>query len=190
MPDPKLNRRVEYTRAALREALIDLCAVKPLTAIHVTDVCRQADINRSTFYLHYKDINELLRATENAIIEEMRQGIADTPLTSDDFVQRLNELKKDTRILHFMRTLISEQGDPHFMYAMQRLTYEAFQLHYASFPQADDRAKRLIYAFVVSGTAAALIAWMRGDAPELSAEQAVRTINALLLHGADAIAQP
>ena len=56
----KPNRRVQYTRTALRDALIDLICEKPLTHITVTDICTRADINRSTFYLHYQGVHELL----------------------------------------------------------------------------------------------------------------------------------
>ena len=50
MGEHKLNRRVQYTRTALREALIDLICEEPLASISVTDICARADINRSTFY--------------------------------------------------------------------------------------------------------------------------------------------
>ena len=44
MPERKPNRRVQYTRRALREALIDLICEKPLSSISITDICARADI--------------------------------------------------------------------------------------------------------------------------------------------------
>ena len=55
----------EY-RSALRskklinEALADLLTEKPLDKITVTDVVKRADINRGTFYAHYKDIPDVV----------------------------------------------------------------------------------------------------------------------------------
>ena len=39
MPETKNNRRVRFTRSALREALIDLILEKPLVSITVKDIC-------------------------------------------------------------------------------------------------------------------------------------------------------
>ena len=73
MPEAKNNRRVRFTRSALREALIDLILEKPLVSITVKDICARADINRSTFYLHFKDVTDILRTTEDEIIEHMHE---------------------------------------------------------------------------------------------------------------------
>ena len=73
MPEAQNNRRVRFTRSALREALIDLILEKPLVSITVKDICARADINRSTFYLHFKDVTDILRTTEDEIIEHMRE---------------------------------------------------------------------------------------------------------------------
>ena len=70
MPEARSNRRVRFTRSALREALIDLILEKPLVSITVKDICARADINRSTFYLHFKDVTDILRATEDEIIKK------------------------------------------------------------------------------------------------------------------------
>ena len=53
MPKETVNRRVQFTKTALRDAMLELISEKPLTSITVKDVCARADINRSTFYLHY-----------------------------------------------------------------------------------------------------------------------------------------
>lgn len=68
--------KAEY-RSALRskrlinEALADLLQEKPLDKITVTDVVTRADINRGTFYAHYRDIpdvvDHLIQQTFSAI---------------------------------------------------------------------------------------------------------------------------
>ena len=68
MPKETVNRRVQFTKTALRDAMIELICEKPLTSITVKDVCARADINRSTFYLHYKDVDSLLVAVEDYVI--------------------------------------------------------------------------------------------------------------------------
>ena len=50
------DRRIRYTRYALQNALIVCMQQKPFNRITVREICETADINRSTFYMHYKDI--------------------------------------------------------------------------------------------------------------------------------------
>ncbi len=54
------DRRTKYTRSAIREALMGLLRIKPYSKITVTELCRLADINRGTFYIHYFDVDDVL----------------------------------------------------------------------------------------------------------------------------------
>ena len=51
----KEDRRVRYTKQAIRDGFLRLLAEKPIEKISVTEICREADINRGTFYAHYSD---------------------------------------------------------------------------------------------------------------------------------------
>ena len=55
------DRRVRRTRAALRDALLDLMAEHSYDAVTVQDIIDRADVGRSTFYNHYTDKDALLR---------------------------------------------------------------------------------------------------------------------------------
>lgn len=74
MSGKPVNRRVQFTKNALREAMIELITEKPLTSITVKDVCARADINRSTFYLHYKDVDSLLVEVEDYAIDYINRA--------------------------------------------------------------------------------------------------------------------
>ncbi len=54
------DRRVQKTRHALREALASLIAEKPYDEIAVKEVLDRANVGRSTFYMHFRDKDELL----------------------------------------------------------------------------------------------------------------------------------
>ncbi|SHE15335.1 probable dihydroxyacetone kinase regulator [Chlamydia abortus] len=56
----KMDRRKARTRALLRKALIEVLEEKGPARITVSDITEKADINRSTFYLHYTDAFDLL----------------------------------------------------------------------------------------------------------------------------------
>lgn len=63
------DRRTNRTRHLLKELLLDRLKDKELDKISVTELCRLADINRSTFYLHYSDIYDLLEDIERDSLE-------------------------------------------------------------------------------------------------------------------------
>jgi AcrR family transcriptional regulator len=54
--DPRFVR----TESLLRTALMDKVAAKGFQSLKVEELCKAAGINRSTFYLHYRDKFELL----------------------------------------------------------------------------------------------------------------------------------
>ncbi len=56
----KTDRRTLYTRMVIKEALLNLLAEKEYADITIADLCREAEINRGTFYLHYSNLREVL----------------------------------------------------------------------------------------------------------------------------------
>ncbi|MGI6169352.1 MAG: TetR/AcrR family transcriptional regulator [Christensenellales bacterium] len=65
----KSDRRIRKTQALLRKNLTQLLKEKELKNISVSELTQRADINRSTFYLHYKDIYDLFEQIENEAME-------------------------------------------------------------------------------------------------------------------------
>jgi len=60
----KMDRRVRKTKAQLREGLARLMQQKSIKEISVKELVDEVDINRSTFYLHYTDIYQMLQKIE------------------------------------------------------------------------------------------------------------------------------
>ncbi|MBB3113643.1 AcrR family transcriptional regulator [Paenibacillus phyllosphaerae] len=72
MPD-KMDRRKLRTRALLRQALLSLMKEKGLEQITVSDLTSRADINRGTFYLHYKDVPDMVEQEKNELLQGLRE---------------------------------------------------------------------------------------------------------------------
>ena len=56
----KIDRRTLYTKNIIKNAILDLANKKNFDKITVTQVCKIAEINRGTFYLHYIDLYDAL----------------------------------------------------------------------------------------------------------------------------------
>ena len=54
------------TKMLLKDALIELMEEIPFRKISIKDICEQADLNRTTFYLHYADQEALEHYIEMA----------------------------------------------------------------------------------------------------------------------------
>ncbi len=64
------DRRVRRTKARLREAFTALLGEKPLEEITVRELADRADVNRGTFYAHYRDIYDMLEQVEQELLDE------------------------------------------------------------------------------------------------------------------------
>lgn len=56
-----MDRRIKRTRTAVFNAVLDLMVEKDTSKITVLELCKRADINKSTFYLHYKSMEDCLQ---------------------------------------------------------------------------------------------------------------------------------
>lgn len=56
----KVDKRTLYTKSVIKDALLQLMEKKAFDKITITDVCKEAEINRGTYYLHYYELTEVL----------------------------------------------------------------------------------------------------------------------------------
>lgn len=56
----KEDRRVTYTKNAIKDALLDALRHKPFEKLSISAVCADAQITRTTFYTHYENLNQVL----------------------------------------------------------------------------------------------------------------------------------
>ena len=60
------------TAVKMNTALISLLEKKEFAYITVSEICRVAGVNRSTFYLHYETMGDLLEETTRYLLEDFR----------------------------------------------------------------------------------------------------------------------
>ena len=67
----KMNSKYFHTSKLMNEALISLLEIKAYEFITVKEVCDKAGVNRSTFYLHYEGMQDLLSETIEGLNQEL-----------------------------------------------------------------------------------------------------------------------
>jgi AcrR family transcriptional regulator len=75
----KIDRRIQRTRQALRKALVELIEEKGYDAISVEEITQRANLGRATFYLHYKDKEDILLEEFNEKVSDQVRLISEIP---------------------------------------------------------------------------------------------------------------
>ena len=63
VPVNKSESKYFNTAVRFNKALLSLLEKVPFEYITISDICKKAEVNRSTFYLHYDNTNDLLQET-------------------------------------------------------------------------------------------------------------------------------
>ena len=66
-----MDRRVARTRRNIYKAFFQLVQIKPIDEITVSELSRNADIDRKTFYLHFQTVQDVFRAFKQSIYEQV-----------------------------------------------------------------------------------------------------------------------
>ena len=126
------DKRVVRTKRILRDTLTELIEEKGLERVTVSDLTKRADINRGTFYAHYKDKDDLLMQSENEIIQgvtDIQKRLCGTSLdelfecyktnTPMPFAVALYDYLRENG--RFVKALIGPKGDSRFQPRLQNI---------------------------------------------------------------------
>lgn len=69
------SRQVQFTKRIMKDAFLELLQEKPLSKINVKELCAKADVNRSTFYDHYENIDYLIQEVEEEMADQITQSM-------------------------------------------------------------------------------------------------------------------
>lgn len=147
------NRSVRFTKNRIRTAFFELMKSKSVQKITVAEIVRTADLSRATFYLHYTDIYDLLKQTEDSIIiqvlDEIKKFDEDTYVVGEyPIAKRVFEVfsahEKEISLL------LGENGDPAFRENFQTAISNYFK-DLLSFIIPEDRNLDNVLVFLISG---------------------------------------
>lgn len=182
------SRRTQYTQRALQDALIELLTDKPLSRITVRELCEKADVNRSTFYAHYRDTASLLHDIEEDAIDWVR-GTLQQLLEQPDVesvgrvIEHICQYIADNR--SHLRVLMSTKADLGFQQRLLGLIYGRSDVVAQLQPQGvSPEEAEMRVRFAVSGSVGLLQYWLSTDL-EASPEAVARTITTMALRPAD-----
>ena len=180
----KVDRRVRRTKESLRRALEDLLAEKPIQSITVRELADRVDINRGTFYLHYRDVHDLLEQIEEELFEELMEVIKDydmdeiranlTPFLTNLFTY----LFKNERMI---RVLLSNNGDLAFVNRVRNAISEKCLYSWIERRNPEDLSiLNYTHGFIIAGFMSVLEMWLTSDMRQTPEEMAVLLDNIIM----------
>lgn len=181
------------TATKMDEAFLDLLSQKDFAYITVKEICEKAGVNRSTFYLHYETVSDLLSESIEYINEQflnynpdsqrIMSRLKDCPLnelyliTPKYLTPYLNYVKENRRLfknaMENASTLrLEETYDKMFFHVFTPIL-ERFQV------PAQDR--KYIMAFYIHGIIAIVKEWIKQDCSD-SMENIIFLIRQCVMH--------
>ena len=175
----KEDRRVRKTKAQLREGLAHLMLEKSIKEITVKELVDKVDINRSTFYLHYADIYQMLQQIEEEALENITHILENCPVDFSNNESTLEFVTKFFAILDsdkdLCRALLGPHGDMAFVEQIENLLAGIFLKHLpGTFPKNDSNLK-YAYAFILNGCVGLIKTWLSQPVQESPAHMAELT---------------
>ncbi|MDY0748270.1 helix-turn-helix domain-containing protein [Paucibacter sp. R3-3] len=76
---PVVDRRISRTRQSIDKAFLLLLQKRGYESVGVSDIVREANVGRATFYEHYTSKDELLRVQLRQVLGAMLRGGPDQP---------------------------------------------------------------------------------------------------------------
>ncbi len=181
------DSRVRRTKRLLRQGLTELLQEKSIKKITVRELSERVDINRGTFYLHYKDIYDLVDCLEKELFDEFERILSKYTLT--DLQTRPHKVFSDVcSFLYANRdlcaALLGDNGDINFVLNLRAFlrekclkdAAECFEVEYS--PEYE-----YIYAYFESGTVGMIRYWLANPQDGKTPEQIASLIELLFSNG-------
>lgn len=179
------DRRARKTEEQLIKGLTQLMKTKSIKEISVRELADLVDINRSTFYLHYKDIFDMVETIENNLAANLISTLEE--LNNNHITQNiLQDFLNDTfetiySNAELCSVLLSSNGDVNFQRKLrniiQKKTFDIVNstLH----GKATEDKVHLTTSFIISGILGITESWLQNislGTPENMADTAFRLI--------------
>ena len=174
------DRRVRRTKKRLRDALAALMREKDLGEITVRELTDLADVNRGTFYTHYRDLEDLRRQVGQELFEELSAVLAgfqaeriragSTPAGLQAVLTEVFDFVAENRELFV--TILS-YGEMEFHAQLRVLIYRMYLREWNGLYDLGDAETTNYYLeFVVSGVIGLIRTWVASGMQEPSVQMA------------------
>lgn len=168
MEEKVKDRRVARTRKAIQNAYLDLLRQKGTEKITISDIAREADIDRKTFYLHFNSTEDIIREFAE---EKTRELLARLTLRSfftlsfdkKIFAKEANSMLREH--LEFCRMIARNPSLGFFWNEVQDVSVQILSDIYKRHSKLPESDLKIQVSFFVAGAMYVYQRWLRGEIP-------------------------
>ncbi|XEC96727.1 TetR/AcrR family transcriptional regulator [Paenibacillus tarimensis] len=175
MTKPRTDPRIVRTRQLIRDAFVELLEEIDIEKISVNRLAERATINRVTFYLHYRDIPDMLEKMADDMIGEIRRISNHTPVKPDaeedaDWPVLVKLLEHIAEHANFYKVVLASRRIPIFTERLLKLltglVNEKIEgLGNDSYMSKAGIKKDIAIWYGSSALIGTIIAWLQNDMP-------------------------
>ncbi|MBR4693964.1 MAG: TetR family transcriptional regulator C-terminal domain-containing protein [Bacilli bacterium] len=161
-----MDKRIIKTKKKLTNTLLELLNEKKIKDITVLELCKKANINRTTFYKYYKDVDDFVYSIEESLISDLEKHISDIKRNYlISYTSKIIETIKEHKDIY--SCLLSENGDHTFLRKILGLVHEESINEWQKLLKKASREDLdKIYKFIVDGTIGIIEKWIKDDFAE------------------------
>jgi AcrR family transcriptional regulator len=164
MEGQKIDRRIRKTKKILLESLTKLMSEKKISNITVKELTDLADVNRSTFYLYYKDIFDMVEQIETEMLADFSMAFEKFKKEESNYE---NLLTFFTYVFEFIQNnaemgkiLLGPDGDYSFIEKFKDAIVQ-------SKPPFDNSVSKIkihyLRPYIISGCIGVIQQWLKDD---------------------------
>lgn len=187
-----MDRRQAKTKQALRKALMELIEDKGIEGLTVTDISERADVNRGTFYLHYRDAQDMLSQIRTEILVNIDQlmnkvdiyDLRQYAAKEEPYPPMVRFIEELGRNGDFLKVILGPKGDPSFAISLKAMITK----HIWSKMSTHQAVKELLVpaeyllAYTTSANLGILTHWIESGTKQEPTE-VVRIMMRIIYHG-------
>lgn len=163
----KEDLRIRKTKHSIKESFIDLVKKKGYKKVSVTDIVKEANINRNTFYLHYEDKEDLIKKLILENTNKIKNKIGSSTLLEKTTFFNISEfqirwgLRSILNImeeeLEFYKICLSDEGLSGFVEQVFDLIKDAL----SKVLDVNNPQSNLVFEYTMSGVFGLVKQWIK-----------------------------
>ena len=180
------DRRILRTKESLRSSLFKLLETKSINKITVTELTKLANINRSTFYIYYDDVFDMMNKIQQEIYAVFLESVVKY---KSDFKDIESFIVYCTRFLEFCREnaavcrfITRNDCNNHLAekikLAVRAIVPDSAEVYHESDP------RYYLTTFALSGMLSVIVEWMN-DGMKIPSEDMARFLSYTYVYGSE-----
>ncbi|OKP98637.1 TetR/AcrR family transcriptional regulator [Paenibacillus sp. P46E] len=164
----KTDLRIIRSKHSIKKAFIELLTEKGYEGITIQDIADKAMISRNTFYLHYQNKPDLLNASMDELIEELKSTLkqcssSKTPVSGSMLEQLMQTiLEKIQGNIPFYKALLLDENRIHgFQAKMEEIIKNTVEVGLDNTPLKI--SKELLLQYIASTFMGIVVWWVKND---------------------------